>query len=156
MKRRVSLLAAGLMLASLNAWCADVEVKDAWARATVPGQKASGAFMTLTSAKGATLVGVSSPVAKTVEIHEMKTEGDVMKMRAVSKVELPAGKAVALTGDYHVMFMGLSKELKAGDKVPLTLQLETQGKKEKLAVTAEVRALDAAKKQDDGHQHHHH
>jgi copper(I)-binding protein len=156
MKRHISLLAATLMLAGLNVHAADIEVKDAWARATVPGQKASGAFMTLTSAKGASLVGVSSPIAKTVEIHEMKTEGDVMKMRAVSKVDLPAGKAVALTGDYHVMFMGLNKELKAGDKVPLTLQLESQGKKERIAVTAEVRALDAGKSQNEGHQHHHH
>jgi len=154
MKKRI-VLATAFMLASLHAIAADVEVKDPWARATVPGQQASGAFMTLTSAKGATLVGVSSAVAKTVEIHEMKTEGDVMKMRAVSKVELPAGKAVSLTGDYHVMLIGLNKELKAGDAVPLTLKVEQKGKRESINVNAEVRALDAAKATVD-HQHHHH
>lgn len=153
MKNRIALLAASCMLFSLSAFAADVEVKEAWARATVPGQKASGAFMTLTSAKGATLLGGSSPVAKSVEIHEMKHEGDVMKMRAVPKIELPAGKAVALAGDYHIMLMGLSKELKAGDKVPLTLKVEQKGKQESIAVSAEVRELSSGKS---GHDHHHH
>lgn len=152
MKNRIAL--AAFMLVSLQAAAADVEVKDAWARATVPGQKASGAFMSVTSAKGATLLGASSPVAKTVEIHEMKTEGDVMKMRAVHRIELPAGKTVNLTGDYHIMFIDLNKELKAGDKVPLTLKVEQKGKQEKVKVEAEVRALDATKPGDD-HQHHH-
>ncbi|MDE2598684.1 MAG: copper chaperone PCu(A)C [Rhodocyclaceae bacterium] len=152
MKNRIS-LAAALMLVAMHAVAADVEVRDAWARATVPGQQASGAFMTLTSAKGATLVGAASPVAKTVEIHEMKTEGDVMKMRAVPKVELPAGKAVSLTGDYHIMFIGLNKELKAGDTVPLTLKVEQKGKREEVSVTAEVRALDAGKPAGDQHHH---
>lgn len=154
MKSRIAVFAAGCMLASLSAFAADIEVKDAWARATVPGQKASGAFMTLTSAKGATLLGGSSPVAKSVEIHEMKHEGDVMKMRAVSKVELPAGTAVELTGGYHIMLMGLSKELKAGDKVPLTLKIEQKGKQESIKVDAEVRALDSGKASG-GHHHHH-
>ena len=139
MKNRISLAVTALMLVSLHAAAADVEVKDAWARATVPGQQASGAFMTLVSAKGATLVGVSSSVAKTVEIHEMKTEGDVMKMRAVPKIDLPAGKAVDLTGAYHVMFIGLNKELKAGETVPLTLKIEQKGKQESVKVNATVR-----------------
>lgn len=155
MKNRIALVASTFMLFALQASAADLEVKDAWARATVAGQKASGAFMTLTSAKGATLVGGSSPVAKSVEIHEMKHEGDVMKMRAVSRVELPAGKAVELTGSYHIMLMGLSKELKAGDTVPLTLQIESKGKKESVSVNAEVRALDSGKS-GGGHHHHHH
>lgn len=156
MKKRIALFAASCMLASLSAFAADVEVKDAWARATVTGQKASGAFMTLTSAKGATLIGGSSPVAKSVEIHEMKHEGDVMKMRAVSRIELPAGKAVELSGAYHIMFMGLNKELKAGESVPLTLQIERKGKQESVTVNAEVRALDAGKPMSGGHQHHGH
>jgi periplasmic copper chaperone A len=155
MKIRSALFAAMLMSISLHTLAADVEVKDAWARATVPGQKASGAFMTLTSAKGATLMGASSSVAQTVEIHEMKHEGDVMKMRAVPKVELPAGKAVDLTGSYHIMLMGLNKELKVGDTVPLTLKLESKGKKENVSVNAEVRSLSAAKPGADEHHHHH-
>lgn len=155
MKNRIALVAASCALFSLSVFAADVEVKDAWVRATVAGQKASGAFMTLSSAKGATLIGGSSYVAKSVEIHEMKHEGDVMKMRAVSKVELPAGKAVALTGDYHIMLMGLNKELKAGDTVPLTLTVEQKGKQEAVNVNATVRALDSGKPAG-GHQHHHH
>jgi len=160
MKLRTLSLLAVCMSVSLSAaspaWAADVAVKDAWARATVPGQKASGAFMTLSSVKGAVLVGASSPVASTVEIHEMKHEGEVMKMRAVSRVELPAGKTVALDGSYHIMFMGLNKELKAGDKVPLTLTVEQGGKKENVAVEAEVRPLTAAKGGDSGEHRHSH
>lgn len=155
MKNRIALLAASCLLASLPAFAADLEIKDGWARATVPGQKASGAFMTITSAKGAALVGGSSPVAKTVEIHEMKTEGDVMKMRAVPRLELPAGKPVSLSGGHHIMFMGLNKELKAGDKVPLTLKLEQNGKPESVNVDLEIRALDSGKAAG-GHHHHHH
>jgi periplasmic copper chaperone A len=156
MKVRTASLLAVCMSVSLSAVAADVAVKEAWARATVPGQKASGAFMTLSSAKGAVLTGASSPVAKTVEIHEMKHEGEVMKMRAVQRVELPAGKAVALDGGYHIMLMGLSKELKAGDKVPLTLTVEQGGKKESVTVDAEVRPLADAKGGDaGGHRHHH-
>jgi hypothetical protein len=153
MKNRIALFAAACLLLSSSAFAADIEVKDAWARATVPGQHASGAFMTLTSAKGAVLVGGSSPVAKLLEIHEMKHEGDVMKMRAIPKLELPAGKAVELTGAYHVMLMGLNKELKAGDKVPLTLTIEQQGKQESVSINAEVRAL-ASGKPASGHHHH--
>lgn len=156
MKLRTASLLAVCMSVSLSTVAADITVKDAWARATVPGQKASGAFMTLSSAKGAALVGASSPVAGTVEIHEMKHEGEVMKMRAVPRVELPAGKAVALDGGYHIMLMGLSKELKAGDKVPLTLTVEQGGKKESVAVDAEVRALAGGKSGGSSGHHHSH
>ncbi|HWV17522.1 MAG TPA: copper chaperone PCu(A)C [Rhodocyclaceae bacterium] len=153
MKNRIALFAAACTLASLSAFAADVEVKDAWARATVPGQQASGAFMTLTSAKGAVLLGGSSPVAKSLEIHEMKHEGDVMKMRAVSRLDLPAGKAVELSGAYHVMLMGLNKELKAGDKVPLMLTIEQNGKQESVSIDAEVRALASGKPASAHHRH---
>ncbi len=154
MKTRLALFAASCMLASLPLFAADVEVKDAWARATVPGQQASGAFMTLSSASGAVLVGGSSPVAKSLEIHEMKHEGDVMKMRAIPRLDLPAGKVVELSGAYHIMLMGLNSELKAGDKVPMTLTIEQKGKQESVTVNAEVRALTAAKPAS-GHHHRH-
>ena len=61
-----------------------VQVQDAWARATVPGQSASGAFMVLTAPQGATLEGVASPAA-TAELHEMVMQGDVMRMRALPR-----------------------------------------------------------------------
>lgn len=153
MKNRIALFAVSCLLASSVVFAADIEVKDAWVRATVPGQQASGAFMTLTSAKGAVLVGGSSPVAKSLEIHEMKHEGDVMKMRAVPKLDLPAGKSVELSGAYHVMLMGLNKELKAGEKVPLTLMIEQQGKQESVSVDAEIRALTSGKPASGHHRH---
>ena len=99
-----------------------VEVKDAWVRASVPGQMATGAFMKLKSKDGAQLVSVSTPVAGIAEVHEMKMEGDVMKMRAVSVLDLPAGKTVELKpGGYHVMLMDLKTTLKQDSTVPMTL-----------------------------------
>jgi copper(I)-binding protein len=73
---------------------AQVTVKDAWVRATVPQQKATGAFMQLQSAQDAKLLSAQSPVAGVVEVHEMAMDGGVMKMRAVPSLALPAGKAV--------------------------------------------------------------
>ena len=100
-----------------------VEVKGAWARATVQGQKASGAFMQLTAKDNAQLVSISTPVAGVVEVHEMKMEGDVMRMRAVQGgLQLPAGKTVQLKpGGYHVMLMDLKTPLLKDTTVPLTL-----------------------------------
>ena len=100
-----------------------VEVKDAWVRATVQGQKASGAFMQLTAKDNAQLVSISTPVAGVAEVHEMKMEGDVMRMRAVQGgLQLPAGKTVQLKpGGYHVMLMDLKTPLLKDTTVPLTL-----------------------------------
>ena len=101
---------------------AAVKVDGAWARATVQGQKGSGAFMSLTASEATRLVGVSSPVAGVAEVHEMKMEGDVMKMRALPSLELPAGKKVEFKpGGYHVMLMDLKAPLAKDSTVPLTL-----------------------------------
>ncbi len=108
----------------LNAAARDaVEVDNAWARATVKGQMATGAFMTLTATHGAKLVAVSSPVAGVAQVHEMKMEAGVMKMNEVKGgLNLPAGKAVALKpGGYHVMLMDLKAPLTVGSNLPLTL-----------------------------------
>ena len=99
-----------------------VKISKAWVRSTVPGQKGTGAFMTLTARTGTRLVGLASPVAGVAEVHEMKMEGDVMKMRAVPALELPAGAAVELKpGGYHVMLMDLKQLLIVGSSVPVTL-----------------------------------
>ena len=101
---------------------------DAWARATMPGQKVSGAYMQIRSDVDARLVGVSSPAVPRVEVHEMKMDGDVMRMREVSAVEVPAGKSVELKpGGLHIMLMGLKAPLKQGDKFPLKLKFEKAG-----------------------------
>ena len=122
---------------------AATSVADAWARGTVPGQSSSGVFMRITSPEGGRLVGVASPWAGMAEVHEMKMDGDMMKMNAVAYVELPAGKAVELKpGGHHVMLMGLKQQLKGGDHLPLTLTIENVGgKKETLELKVPIKAL---------------
>lgn len=122
---------------------AQVTVKDPWVRATVPQQTATGAFMRLTSPSDARLVSASSPVAGTVELHEMKMENDVMKMRAIPGIDIPAGKGAELKpGGYHVMLMSLKSQMKEGDMVPITLVVEDKsGKRQTLEVKAPVKAL---------------
>ncbi len=134
-----------VMLATLMALNAQAQttVKDPWVRGTVANQKATGMFAQLVSAKGGTLVSAASPVAGLVEIHEMAMDGSVMKMRAVSAIELPAGKPVDLKpGGYHVMLMDLKKDLRPGDTVPVTLVVEGADKKrETIEVKATVKPL---------------
>ena len=116
-------IATLISLASGSLYAQNVEVKDAWVRASVQGQKATGAFIQLTASQPTTLVGVATPVAGVAEVHEMKTDGDVMRMRALPNgLPLPAGKPVALTpGGYHVMLMDLKATLPKDSTIPLTL-----------------------------------
>lgn len=144
--KTLPLIAAALFTLAAGSACAQTTVKDAWVRATVPQQQASGLFAEITSAKGGRLVAVSSPVAGVVEIHEMAMDGNVMKMRALPDgLPLPAGQAVMLKpGGYHVMLMGLKQQLKAGDKIPFTLTVEDADKtRETVKIEAPVRALGA-------------
>lgn len=137
---------------------AQVTVKDAWVRATVAQQKATGAFMQLQSAQDAKLISAQSPVAGVVEVHEMRMDGGVMKMRAVPSLALPAGKAVELKpGGYHVMLMDLKSQVKDGDIVPVTLVVEGKdGKRQlvELKVPASTAAAPAMK-HGEGHKHKH-
>ena len=114
---------AVLLSLSGHLYAQNVDVKDAWVRTSVQGQKATGAFMKITAKEGGTLVGVASPVAGVAEVHEMKMDGDVMRMRALPNgLALPAGKTVALTpGGYHVMLMDLKATLPKDSTIPLTL-----------------------------------
>ncbi|MBD8753980.1 copper chaperone PCu(A)C [Pseudomonas coleopterorum] len=131
---------------------AQTTVEDAWARATVPGQPATGAFMTLTADSDSTLLSVQSPAAKDTQIHQSTMKGDVMSMLPVDEVSLPAGEPVVFDANgYHVMLMGLVKQVKEGDAVPLTLKIKNaQGKEETLEVNAVARALNAP---DHAHAH---
>ncbi|WP_372825577.1 copper chaperone PCu(A)C [Polaromonas sp.] len=119
-----------------------IEVKNAWVRTAVPGQSGTGAFMTLTAKDGAKLVGVSTPVADVAEVHEMKMENDIMRMRAVPVLDLPAGKAVQLKpGGYHVMLMALNQALPKGATVPLTLTFkDAKGQESKVELKLPVAA----------------
>lgn len=146
MKTKLFKVAAliGASLLSLSA-VAQVTVKDPWVRGTVAEQKATGAFMALTAAADSKLVGAASPLAGTVEIHEMAMDQNVMKMRPVAALALPAGRTVELKpGGYHVMLMDLKQPLKKGDTVPITLKLQGKdGKPQEVEVKAEVRDLAA-------------
>ena len=149
--------ALGVLAVSTPA-AAQITVKEPWVRATVAAQKATGAFMQISSVSDAKLVEAKSPAAGIVEIHEMKMDNDVMKMRAVSGVALPAGKTVELKpGGYHVMLMDLKAQVKAGDIVPLTLVFEGKDKKrETVEVKAIANSLTAAAPQGgmkDEHKH---
>lgn len=125
MKINSLLAAAVLCTTATGAMAADaaLEVQAAWARATVKGQMATGAFMTLTAKTDGKLVGVVSPAASVVQVHEMKMEGGVMKMAEVKGgLALPAGQAVELKpGGYHVMLMDLKQPLLKDSTLPLTL-----------------------------------
>lgn len=131
--------------ASLPAWAAQISVTDAWVRATMPGQPVGGAYMQIRSDADARLIGVSSSVVPRVEVHEMTMDGDMMRMREVKAVELPKGKTVSLEpGGFHIMLMNLKKPIVAGDSIPLTLVIESDGKRQTVEVKAEARAMDGA------------
>jgi copper(I)-binding protein len=133
---------------------AEVTVKEPWVRGTVASQKATGAFMQLTSTEPVRLIEAQSSAAKIVEIHEMRMEGDRMMMKAVPGIDLVPGQALELKpGSYHVMLIDLVKPLNVGDKVLLTMVLEGKDKKRiQVQVHAEVRALNA-KPAAQQHQH---
>jgi len=119
-------------------------VRDAWVRATVEGQTGSGAFMHLTSREDARLTGASSPAAQRVEIHEMRLLNDMMTMRRIESLALPAGTTVALDHEFHIMLIGLRRQLQPGQNVMLTLQvLDSHGVRHAVDIVAPVRALNA-------------
>lgn len=150
--------AAGALLLALL-WSGAVQaqnviVKDAWIRGTVPGQNATGVFMELSSKTSARLVGVTTPLTKHAEVHNMKVENGVMKMSPVAGIDVPAGRTVKLApGGYHLMLMNLQKPLNPGDKVPLKLTFELADKKrETVDLSVEVRDI---KGQPAKHHHQH-
>jgi copper(I)-binding protein len=146
------ILIAALVWAAAGSALAQVNVSSAWARSTVPGQGGTGAFMTIVSKDGGKLVGAASAVAGVVELHEMAMENNVMKMRAIPALDLPAGREVELKpGGYHVMLLDLKRPLKVGEKVQIELRLETRdGKRVTQPVEVEVRSTAPGK---DMHKH---
>jgi copper(I)-binding protein len=153
------LIAAALStVCAVSAFAQNVTVTDAWVRATVQGQKATGAFMKITAKESTKLVGVSSPVAGVAEVHEMKMEKDVMKMAALPNgLDLPAGKAVELKpGGYHVMLMDLKSPLAKDTTVPLTLTLQdAKGVKSNVELKLLVGAQPPAMPSHDHSTHNH-
>jgi len=118
--------AAGKQAATAPAAAPWVQVESAWVRPMVPGQTATGGFMVLTARQALTLEGFSMTRAGVPELHEMTMDGQVMRMRAIPSLALPAGQAVVLRpGGHHLMLTQLQESLKAGDVLSLTLKLRT-------------------------------
>jgi len=143
MQKIVCALAFAVCAALAVPAAAQVTVTAPWVRATVPAQTSSGAFMQVQSAQDARLVGVTTPVAGGAEIHQMAMSGNTMTMQQIDGIDLPAGKAVKLaSGGYHLMLVGLKRQLKDGDTVPLTLIVEHKNKqRESLTVKVPVKPL---------------
>ena len=144
------------LLLATTAHAQNLNVQNAWVRATVQGQKATGAFMQITAPAATTLVSVSTPVAGVAEVHEMKMDGDVMRMRPLTKgLELPAGKAVQLKpGGYHLMLMDLKLPLQKDTTIPITLTLR-DSKGVQSTQDLRVPVLSAAPAGQAEHQHKH-
>lgn len=138
---KLKIIATLFALSCAAAQAQNLSVQDAWVRATVPGQQATGAFMKITAKDGGTLISVSSPAAGVVQVHEMKMDGGVMQMRALAGgLNLPAGKAVELKpGGYHVMLMDLKAPLQIGAIVPMTLVVKNpQGGESRVEMKVKV------------------
>ncbi len=138
-----------LLLAALPAW-AQVTVEQPWSRATPPGAKIGVGFLRLKNAGAAAerVVGASTPAAARVEMHVTTRDGDVMKMRQVESFDIPAGGSFELKpGGAHLMLMGLRRPLAKGERVPLTLKLQSGGT---LEIELNVAALGA---RSPGHRH---
>ncbi|MDP1730205.1 MAG: copper uptake system-associated protein [Devosia sp.] len=109
----------------------DLEISGAFTRATLPSAKVGGGFLTIVNKGGEAdrLIGAASPVAEKVQLHQMKMEGDVMKMAELEHgIEIPAGETVVLApGGLHIMFMGLKQAFEEGSAIPVTLTFEKAG-----------------------------
>ena len=149
----VGALCVGL-LASSAALSADlVEVHGPWARATVPGQTSGAVYMELVARENLRLIAIRTAAAETAEVHQMKMEQGMMRMRALPYLDLPAGKPVQLgPGGYHIMLFDLKRSLVAGQTLKLELTVEDAAKrKHRVQVQAMVRDREAAA--GPGHEH---
>lgn len=143
LKRFLQSAAVLLCLFALIPAHAEVSVSDAWIRATVPQQKVTGAFFQIRSSTAARLLEVQTAAAGSAEIHEMKMENNLMKMRQLDYLDLPAGKLVELkSGSFHLMLMDLKMQIKAGDVIPMNLIIEGKDKKRQtLQIKLKAKAL---------------
>jgi copper(I)-binding protein len=138
MNKSAFFLATALLASAAQA---QVTVDKPWVRTTVVQQTTTAAYLTITSVQGGRLIEASSPVAASAEVHEMKMDGDMMKMRGVDVLPLPAGKPVEFKPNgYHLMLTGLKSQVKAGDVVPIKLIVEdAKGKRQVVDVQATAR-----------------
>ena len=122
-----------------------VKVLDPWARATVPGQKVGGVYMEIVARENLRLTGVKTAAAETAQLHQMKMENGMMRMRSVPFLDLPAGKPVRLEpGGYHIMLFDLRGSLVPGQKLKIELTFEDAAKRRhRVPVEAIIRDRDA-------------
>ena len=108
----------------------DIKVAHPYTRSTPPGAKTAGAYLSIDNRGKVAerLMRASSPAAGMVELHSMSMDGNIMRMRAIPAIELPAGKTVALApGGLHLMLQDLKRPLKKGERIPVTLTFERSG-----------------------------
>ena len=161
MKKQLSAVLIGLLLSSgvfaHDFKVGDLKIAHPWARPTVQGQMAGGGFLKVenTGKTADRLISGTTAASERLELHTMAMEGDVMKMRQVEGIDIPAGATVELKpGSFHVMFMGLKAPMKLGDKVPVTLKFAKAGE---VTVEMWVEQPKADTKMDDKakeHMHH--
>jgi copper(I)-binding protein len=148
MAKFTSTLAALLLFAATAAAASPagpVEVQNAWARATPGGAETGAIYLTLEAPNGDRLTGVSSPVAREAGMHEMTRTGNIMKMRQLPAIDLPAGRKVTLRpGGMHIMLLGLKQPLHAGDSIPLTLDFAKAGKRQVTVPVEKIGAMGPA------------
>ena len=115
-----------------NASVGSIKVENAYTRATAPGQQVAGGFLKIENKGSADqLVSASSPAAGEVQLHEMAMDGNVMKMRQVKDIPVPANGSVELKpGGLHLMFMNIKAPLAAGETVPVKLKFAKAGEVE--------------------------
>jgi periplasmic copper chaperone A len=117
------------------------KVEGAWARPTVHGQAGGGGYLKITG--GSTpdrLLGANASISKEVELHTMEMDGNVMRMRQIEGIDIPAGKSVELKpGGQHVMFVGLKQTLKNGAHFPIKLRFQKAGE-----ITVEMKVMVSA------------
>jgi copper(I)-binding protein len=130
-------LGLGLASSALS----QVKVDAAWVRTTSLTQQSTGAYMKITSTEAVKLVGVSTPLTKIAEVHEMKMDGDIMRMRALTDgLAIPANKLVELKPNaYHVMMQDLKQPIVTGASTPLQLHFLTAANK-KITVSINAKA----------------
>ncbi|MEO0314883.1 MAG: hypothetical protein RI928_1339 [Pseudomonadota bacterium] len=155
----VTLFATSLVQAH-GTHAGNIHVEQAQARASVGNQANGAAFLTIENQGKAddVLQSVAAPIAGKVEIHTMIMEGDVMKMRAVERLEIKAGEKIEMKPGqgYHIMLLGLKKPLKAGDSFPMQLSFRKSGKVQLTVTVTEAGAAAKSGPDEEMHEHHHH
>ena len=143
-----ALLLLPLLVQAHNHEKGDIQIRHPWSRATAPGAKVAAGYMELrnSGAQPDRLLSAEPPVAKRVEMHVARRDGEVMKMRQVQSFEVPARERYEMRpGGSHLMLVDIARPLKKGERFPLKLRFERAGE---IEVQVEVQDLGAR------HAHH--